>query len=153
MIVEHGTLVVVADGGAAVIYRNAGHEGLAKLEKVEALDPKHSSFTRDEGTGKPGRTHTAGGGRTSVEGPDYHDQAEHEFAKHLASYLDKLLGPHAHGAELQKLVLFASPRFLGMIRPAYSARVKGALKAEIAKDLTEAPAAKIEQALTAHDHA
>jgi protein required for attachment to host cells len=40
-----------------------------------------------------------------------------------------------------------------MIRPAYSARVKGALKAEIAKDLTEAPAAKIEQALTAHDHA
>jgi protein required for attachment to host cells len=153
MIVEHGTLVVVADGGKAVIYRNAAHEGLAKLEMVETLDPKHASFTRDVGTDRPGRTHTAGGGRTAVNGPDYHEQAEQEFAKHLASYLDQLLGPHAHGADPKKLVLFASPRFLGMIRPAYSARVKAALKSEIAKDLLEAPVSRIEHALTELDHA
>jgi protein required for attachment to host cells len=153
MIIEHGTVVVVADGGAAVIYRNRGHEGVARLEKVEALDPKHSSFTRDEGTGRPGRTHTAGGGRTSMEGPDYHDQAEQEFARHLASYLDQLLGPHTHGVEAKKLVLFASPRFLGMIRAAYSARVRTALKAEIAKDLLAAPTARIEHALRELDHA
>jgi protein required for attachment to host cells len=152
MIIEHGTWIVAADGGGAVVYRNIGNGGAAKLELVETLDHKHASFTRDIGTDRPGRTHTAAGGRTSVSGPDYHDQAEQEFAKRLALHLDELLGPHAHGAAQQKLVLFASPRFLGMIRPAYSPRLRATLKAEVAKDLREAPAGRIEQALTELDH-
>lgn len=152
MIVEHGTLVVVSDGGGAVVYRNTGHDGVAKLETVETHDAKHASFTRDVGTDKPGRYATPAGGKTALAGHDYHEQAEQEFAKRMAVRLDELIGPEAHGKDQPKMVLFASPRFLGMIRPAYSPRVKAALKAEIGKDMREAAAAKIEQALWAHGH-
>ncbi len=152
MIVEHGTFVVAADGGGAVIYRNTGHEGVAKLEIVENHDAHNRSFTRDVGSDKPGRMFTPGGAKTAVAGPDYHDQAEREFAKRLATRLDELVGAHVHGKEQPKVVLFASPRFLGMIRPDYSARLKAVLKAEIAKDLREAAPNQIEHSLTELDH-
>jgi protein required for attachment to host cells len=153
MIIEHGTFVVAADGGGAVVYRNAGHEGAAKLEVVETHDAHNKSFTREVGSDRPGRMSTPGGGKTAVAGPDYHDQAEREFAKRLATRLDELIGAHVHGKDQAKVVLFASPRFLGMIRSDYSARLKGALKAEIGKDLREAAPKQIEHALTELDHA
>jgi protein required for attachment to host cells len=153
MIVEHGTLVVAADGGGAVIYRNAGHEGLAKLEVVETHDAAHASFTRDVGSDRPGRGSTPGGGKTALEGPDYHDQAEREFAKRLSIRLDELIGAHEHGKTQPRLILFASPRFLGMIRADYSVRLKSQLKAEIGKDVREAPTQQIERSLAELDHA
>ena len=153
MILEHGTWIVTADGGGAVIYRNTGHEGLARLEVVETHNAHHAAFTRDLGTDKPGRYKTPAGGKTAVAGPDYHDQAEHDFAKRLASRLDELVGAHVHAKSQPPMVLFASPRFLGMIRPAYSARRKAILKAEVGKDLREAPTAKVEHALAELDHA
>ena len=152
MIIQHGTLVVAADGGGAVVYRNAAHEGLAKLEVVETHDAHHKSFTREEGTDRPGRVSTPSGPKTAIAGPDYHDQSEREFAKTLATRLDQLIGAHEHGKAQPDVVLFASPRFLGMIRPDYSARLKGALKAEIGKDLREAPAKQNEHALTEMEH-
>jgi protein required for attachment to host cells len=153
MIVEHGTLVVAADGGGAAIYRNAGHDGLAKLEVVETHDAGHASFTRDVGTDRPGRGSTPGGGRTALEGPDYHDKAERDFARRLSIRLEELIGVHQHGKSQPGLVLFASPRFLGMIRADYSPRLKGQLKAEIGKDLREAPPKQIEHALAEIDRA
>ena len=153
MIVEHGTLVVAADGGGAMIYHNTGHQGVAKLEVVEAHDAHHKSFTRELGSDKPGRVSTASGAKSAVAGPDYHDQAERDFAKTLATRLDELIGAPAHGKAQAHVVLFASPRFLGMIRSDYSARLKGALKAEVGKDLREAPLKQIERALAEIDHA
>ncbi len=152
MIVEHGTLIVAADGGGAVIYRNGGHEGAAKLEVVETHDAHHKSFTRDIGTDRPGRSPTPAGGRSAVEGPDYHDEAERDFAKLLAARIDELIGAHVHGKAQPRLILFASPRFLGMIRQDYSARIKTALKAEIGKDMREAAPKQIEHALIEADH-
>ena len=49
MIVEHGTLSVAADGGGAMIYRNASHDGVAKLELLETHDARHATFTRAAG--------------------------------------------------------------------------------------------------------
>jgi protein required for attachment to host cells len=153
MIVEHGTLVVAADGGGAVIYRNAGHDGLAKLEVVETHDAGNASFTRDVGSDRPGRGSTPGGGRAALEGPDYHDKAEREFAKRLSIRLEDLIGAHEHGKTQPRLILFASPRFLGMIRANYSTRLTSRLKAEIGKDLREAPTKQIEQSLAQLDQA
>ncbi len=153
MIVEHGTLVVAADGGGAIVYRNAGHEGLARLEIVETHDAHHKSFTRELGTDKPGRVSTPSGGKTAVAGPDYHDQAEREFAKTLATRLDQLIGAPEHAKAQPHVVIFASPRFLGMIRSDYSVRLKGALKSEVGKDLRAAPMKQIEHALMEMDHA
>lgn len=135
MIVEHGTLVVAADGGGAVIYRNTANEGVPKLEVVETHDAKHASSTTS-------------GGKTALAGHDYHEQGERQFAGRLATRLDELIGAHQHGKDQAGVVLFASPRFLGVIRGDYSARLKSALKAEVGKDLREAPVKQVEHALT-----
>jgi protein required for attachment to host cells len=43
----------------------------------------------------------------------------------------------------------APPRALGMIRPAYSQTLKGAVRAEVDKDLVKMPVHEIERHLTA----
>ena len=146
MIVEHGTLVVAADGGGALVYRNAGHDGAAKLELVETHDASHATFTRAGADGH-GEYAIPAGGRTAIAGHDYHDQSEREFARKLATRLDELIGAPVHGKTQPSLVLFASPRFMGMIRQDYSARMKAAIKAEIGKDMRQAAQAQIEHAL------
>lgn len=147
MIVEHGTLVVAADAGGAVIYRNAGQQGEVKLDVLETHNAKNGSFTRADGGDKPDSYSDAAGGKSAVAGHDYHEQGEQKFATRLAKHVDGLIGAPTHGEHQTGVVICASPRFLGMIRGEYSARVKSALKAEIAKDLREAPAKQIEQAL------
>lgn len=153
MIVEHGTLVVAADGGGAVVYRNASHEGAAHLELVEIHNADSRTFTPAAGAGDAGHYSAPVGGKISVAGPDYHEQGERQFAARLATRLDELIGRHEHGKDQPGVILFASPRFLGSIRNDYSARVKSALKAEVGKDLREASPKQIEQALTRLDHA
>lgn len=153
MIVEYGTLVVAADGGGAMVYRNAGHGGAAELELVETHDAHHASFTREAHPEKHEPYAAPSGGRTAIAGHDHHEQAEREFAKRLATRLDELIGAHVHGKEQPGVVVFATPRFLGMIRQDYSARIKAALKAEIGKDMREADRKQIEHALTGADHA
>lgn len=153
MIVEHGTLIVAADGGGAMIYRNASHDGVAKLELVETHDARHTTFTRATGAETHGEYAAPAGGRTAIAGHDYHAQSERAFAKRLASRIDELIGPHAHGKTQPGLVLFASPHFMGMIRQDYSARTKAALKAEIGKDLRASDLKHVEQALNAAGHA
>jgi len=153
MIVEHGTLVVAADGGGAVVYRNASHEGAARLEIVEIHNADSKTFTCATGAEDAGHYSAPAGGKVSVAGPDYHEQAERQFATRLATRLDELIGRHEHGKEKPGVILFASPRFLGSIRSDYTARVKSALKAEIGKDLRAASPKQIEQTLARLDHA
>ena len=138
MIVEHGTLVVAADGGGAVIYRNSGNDGLARLEVVETHNASHHK--------------APGGGKTALAGHDYHEQGERQFASTLAARVDELIGAHQHAKTQPSVVMIASPRFLGVIRGDYSARLKAALKAEISKDLRESPIKQIEHALAALAH-
>ena len=152
MIVEHGTLVVVADGGGAIVYRNADHEGAARLEVVETHDTHNKSFTHEMRSDKPGRYPTPAGGRSAVENFDHHDDAERKFAKRLVTRLDELIGAHVHGKAQPRVILFAPPRFLGMIRPDYSARLKAALQAEIGKDMRDAAPKDIAHALIEADH-
>jgi len=147
MIVEHGTLVVAADGGGAVVYRNASHDGPARLELVEIHDAKSKSFTQDGGGPADGKYSEPASGKTALAGHDYHEQGERQFATRLAKRLDELIGRHEGGKNGAGVVMFASPRFLGLIRSAYSAQLKSAIKVEIGKDLREAPAKQIEHAL------
>ena len=146
MIVEHGTLVVAADGGGAVVYRNASHEGTARLEMVETHNADSKTFTQAGESGADGKYAEPASGKTALAGHDYHEQGERQFATRLATRLDELIGLQT-GKDQPGIVLFASPRFLGAIRGDYSARLKTAMKAEIGKDLREAPAKQIEQTL------
>ena len=151
MIVEHGTLVVAADGGGAVVYRNTSHEGAARLEIVEIHNADSKTFMRATSPDVGEQYASPASGKISIAGHDYHEQGEHQFAIRLATRLDELIGRHEHGKDQPGVILFA--RFLGSIRSGYSARVKSALKAEIGKDLRDASSKQIEQALAKLDHA
>ena len=62
------------------------------------------------------------------------------------------LANHLDGAivagKTKSLIMVAPPRALGMIRPAYSHALKGAVRAEVDRDLVKMPVHEIEKHLT-----
>jgi protein required for attachment to host cells len=86
-----------------------------------------------------------GNGRSAVEQTDWHDQSEQAFLTHLAQRLDADIA----AGKAKSLIVVAPPRALGMIRHAYSHALRGAIRAEIDKDLVKHPVHDIEKHLTA----
>ncbi len=146
MIARKGAYVVVADGGGATIYRIATRVNGVKLDDVEAIEVDTPSRTADMGRDAPPRVNYPTGHSSSIEARDLHDAAEQTFAEVLAERLDRL-AEQAH----KGVVLFAAPRFLGMLRPQLSDRARKSLKAEIDRDLRPLRLAEIERALDALD--
>lgn len=123
------TLVVVADGGGARLFRNRGDERAPALHQVEL---KELMNLDDDGP--------AG----SMPGESTAQQIdEATFAKQLALALNDgaLKQQYAH------LVLIADPTTLGRLRPLLHKEVQARLVEEIAKTLTNAPLEEIERAL------
>jgi protein required for attachment to host cells len=135
--------VVVCDGRKALILENAGDEKFPNLrcrEEHEHPDPP----THDLGTSPPGRVHqSVGTGRSAVEPTDLHDQSEQRFLGWLAHHLDAAVSK----GEAKALIIVAPPRALGVLRHAYSPRLRAALKAEIDKDYVRTPIYEIEKHL------
>jgi len=138
-----GDWVVVCDGRRAMILENMGDAqspNLRKKETYEHPDPP----THELGTDRPGRVNSSvGTGRSAVEQTDWHDESERAFLKQLAHRLDAAV---THG-EASKLIIAASPRALGMLRPAFTPAVRHAVKSEIHKDYIKMPIDEIEKAL------
>lgn len=124
------TLVVVADGHRARIFRTVGDGTVIKLKHEDDLSPKDLS---DDGPS---------GSQPSDSSPRQSDEAT--FAKQLAHHLNSgaLDGAYAN------LALIADPVTLGEIRPLLHKTVETRIVAELAKTLTNAPIADIERALT-----
>ena len=103
--------IVVADGGKALIYRNNGFDDLPDLRLVEAEDievpPNREIFTD-----KPGRRKDDGHGYSAMEQDDAHQREEERFLKDLAEQLDMA----AYRKKVQRLVIFAPDRALGILR-------------------------------------
>ena len=90
--------------------------------------------THELGTDKPGRSYSpAGHGRSAVTQTDWHDQSEQTFLTELAQHLDAAVA----AGKVKSLIMVAPPRALGMIRPAYSHALRGAVRAELDKDLVK----------------
>jgi protein required for attachment to host cells len=142
--IHHGEWVVVCDGAKALVLENTGDAKFPNLKTVEVFEQKDLA-THELGAERPGRTHSSvGHGRSSVEQTDYHDQAEHDFLIHLAKNLDAAVV----AGKVKSLIMVAPPRALGMIRPAYSQALKGAVRSEVHKDLVKLPVHAIETHLT-----
>jgi protein required for attachment to host cells len=93
----------------------------------------------------PGRiVGSVGNMRSAVEQTDWHDQAERAFLTHLAQHLDGAVS----SGKAKSLIVVAPPRALGMIRPAYSHALKGAVRVEVDKDFVKMPVHEIEKHLT-----
>jgi|SRR6185437_10889024 protein required for attachment to host cells len=135
------TWIVVADGDQAKIFEHDGPgKGLHVVKDLQ-LEQAHLK-ARDIMADKPGRAgNTQGPGSRS--GIEYHtdpvEVREQRFVERLADLLDK---KHAEGA-FQRLVIAAAPAALGDLRPALSEEVKETILAELPKDLTNVPTAKL----------
>jgi len=144
VLIRHGECVVVCDGAKALILENAGDTKFPNLKTVKVFEQKDLP-THMLGTDAPGRTNASLGNiRSAVEQTDWHDQSERAFLGHLAQHLDAAIG----AGKIKSLILVAPPRALGMIRPAYSQALKGAVRAEVDKDFVKMPVHEIEKHLT-----
>ena len=142
--IRNGEWVVVCDGAKALVLQNAGDAKFPNLKTVEVFEQKDLA-THEQGADKPGRVNASVGvNRSSVGQTDWHDQSEQQFLTKLAHHLDAAVA----SGKAKSMIVIAPPRALGMLRPAYSHALKGALRAEIDKDFVKMPVHEIEKHLT-----
>ncbi len=145
LLIHSDEWVVVCDGAKALVLQNTGDAKFPNLKMQEVYEQKDLP-THLLGADRPGRTHSsAGSGRSSVTQTDWHNQAEQTFLTDLAQKLDAAVV----AGKAKSIILAASPRALGMIRPAYSQALRAAIRAEVDKDLVKLPIHEIEKHLTA----
>ncbi len=124
-----GTLVVVADGEGARVFRNVGDDQALSLQQQDLLELMNMN---DDG---PAGSMPAESTGRQID--------EATFAKQLALCLNAgaLKNEYAH------LVLVADPQTLGQMRPLLHKETLQRMVAEVAKTLTNSPLADIERAL------
>jgi len=147
MHVQHDASVLVTDGCKALLLRNNGDAEFPDLRLVrkweQRLEADHALKS-----GPPGRTfssHDHGMRRSSYEETDLHAEAEADFARKIAEFLQAQFAAKA----IHELVLVAPPRTLGDIRKHLQPHMS-MIKAEIDKDLVKHPIAHIESLLAAY---
>ena len=125
-----GTLVVVADGEGARVFRNVGNGNDLTLKQFDLLELMNMN---DDG---PAGVQPAESTGQQID--------EATFAKQLALRLNDgaLKGDYAH------LVLIADPQTLGQMRPLLHKETQQRMIGEIAKTLTNSPLDDIERALS-----
>lgn len=142
--IPHQALVLVGDGRKALFLRNTGDEVYPDLRVAQVLEDAHQPHTAELGTDRPGRVRDhASGRRSAVEQTDWHELAEHAFAREVAAKLEQGVAK----GEIDKLILVVPPKTLADLRNALSSHVKDRVVAEIAKDLTKHPVPAIERLL------
>ena len=135
------TWIVVADGDQAKIFEHDGPGRGLHAVKDAMLEQAHLK-AGDIMADRPGRaSNPAGPGSRASVGyrTDPVEVRERRFVEQLAQMLDD---KHNEGA-FERLVIAAAPAALGDLRPALSERVKAAVIAELPKDLTNIPTAKL----------
>ncbi len=148
LLIHSGEWVVVCDGAKALVLENVGDAKFPNLKTLEVFEQKDLA-THELGTDKPGRSYSpAGHGRSAVTQTDWHDQSEQTFLTELAQHLDAAVA----AGKVKSLIMVAPPRALGMIRPAYSHALRGAVRAELDKDLVKFSVYEIEKHLTGSAH-
>jgi protein required for attachment to host cells len=141
--IHQGEWVVVCDGAKALVLENVGDAKFPNLKTRHVYEQKVPK-THEQGTDAPGRAfNSVGAIRSAVEQTDWHDQEEQQFLTDLVRRLDTAVT----AGDAKALVIVAPPRALGVIRQAYSPRLRDAVRAEIDKDLVKVPVHEIEKRL------
>ena len=141
--IAEGDWIVVCDGAKALVLENVGDAVFPNLKTKEVYEQQDAK-TQEQGPDAPGRAFQSFGSRRSaMEQTDWHDQSEQTFLQDLAGRLDAALG----AGETKAVTIVAPPRALGMLRQAYSPRLRQALRSEIDKDLVKKPVYEIEKHL------
>lgn len=128
-ILSNRTLIVVADGGGAILFRNKGTGGAVDLDEERRLSPRNL-----DGEGPSGS-------RPKDQTPRQTDEAT--FAKQLAQALNRM----NEQGKFESLVIVADPQTLGQMRGVMHKNVENALVLSLAKDLTGHSADQIAKAI------
>ena len=123
------SLIVVADGGKARLFRSTGHGHELRLTEGEHFT--HKNIVNDGPSGA----------RPAEQSPHQTDEAT--FVKQLVKRLD---GMFTHN-EFAHLVVIAGPQTLGQMRDAMSKGMAESVAFSLSKDLTNHSAKDIEHAL------
>lgn len=141
--IAQGEWVVVCDGEKALLLENIGDDKFPNLQTREVYEEQHPA-TRDQGSDAPGRAQpSVGTAQSAVSQTDWHEQDERRFLDKLVGHLDAEIT----AGRIKKLIVVAPPRALGVVRQAYSHQLRGAVRAEIDKDLVKLPVHEIERHL------
>jgi protein required for attachment to host cells len=131
------TWILTADGHHARVWEWKSREQPLTLvpdfvRRVENV----SKFSRGMKSDRPGRSHASTGmGRSSIEPKsDPHTHEKDEFARELASDLDKALKEH----RFRKLIVIASPHMLGSLRQNFSPQLEQVIAGQSDKDYMNA---------------
>jgi len=145
VLVRQGDWVVVCDGKKALVLENVGDTKVLNL-KTREVHEQPDAKTSEQGTDKPGRSiNSIDARRSAMEQTDWHEQEEARFLRRLASHLDA----QVNAGNAKSVILVAPPRALGVLRQAYSQKLRNALRAEIDKDFVRMPMHEIEKHLAA----
>lgn len=127
--VPANALVVVADGGKAILFRNVGQgEGLT-LKEERRVEPSNV-------------VQGPSGSRPEDQTPKQTEEAT--FAKNLTKLLTSMHDEHA----FKEMVLVADPQTLGQMRDAMHKSLEGAIAWSLSKDLTNNSLKEIEKSLS-----
>ena len=141
MWIDHGAMVLVADGRKMLFFRNKGDRMAPNLE-AETVKRQDNPYDRDQASDAPGRSiNSVGSQRSAMEQTNFHELEETRFAVEAA----ELLKRRALSNEFEKLIVVAPPAALGEMRKHYHKEVQSRLVGEIAKDLANHPVPEIEK--------
>lgn len=142
--IPNGSHVLVADGRKGLLFQNIGDAMALNLKLIEQFESEANPSTAKQGSDRPGRTFDrASGRRSGLEETDWHERAEQDHAQAVAA----AVGRHFRANDLSRLLIVAPPKTLAVLRNALREDTKGAVTAEIAKDLTKHPVHEIERLL------
>ena len=133
MLIPHGTIIAIIDGAHFALLRNSGDEAEPVLEAhaMPALD-MHG--------------HASGGQHSHKSGHDPASQvieAQHSAA--VVGWLNHEVLEH----RIHDLIVVASPRTLGELRPHYHGQLKAVLRRELAKEMAGKTGTEVLHALRA----
>ncbi len=131
------TWVLIADAGRARVLENLGPgKGLSPVDGL-ASESNLPSTTNEIVADRQGRSFESSSSTRHPMEPrtDPRQQMKRGYLEMLADQLDEKLQAGA----FDRLVVVAPPQALGMLRAAFTDRVKAAVSSELAKDLTKTP--------------
>lgn len=130
------TWILIADGGRARVLENLG-PGKGAREVQQMASHADLPRTHDLVTDRQSRVHESGNATRHAIEPktDPHEQLKHKHLEAIAAHVDASL---AAGA-FDRLVVVAPPHVLGILRTAFTDRVRAAVTGELGKDLTKTP--------------
>ena len=136
------TWILLADGAQAKVFEHSGPgTGLTPIRDL--LFEEEPLQAREIMADKQGRSFSSvGHGRSAMEySSDPVQVRETRFVKAVAEVLERKFQQSA----FSRLIIAAAPTALGDIRDALSDRLKGAVVAEMPKDLTNMPTPQLEK--------